>query len=110
MSKCKNHSGRSLAMAKALGEANLLAWSTEAAGQDVAMPDPGLTVLQQLRVASLRADLFGLMLRWQLEVDEEQGSGAHMALCDMAGLAPGVYTYTLSIGGHVTVGRFIKGS
>ena len=70
---CKNCAGRSTAMAKALGEANLLAWSSEAAGQDVAMPDPGLTVLQQLRVASLRADLFGLMLRWQLEVDEEQG-------------------------------------
>ena len=53
-------------------------------------------------------DVTGRLVR--REVDEEQGSGAHMALCDMAGLAPGVYTYTLSIGGHVTVGRFIKGS
>lgn len=73
MAMCRHHVGRSTAMAKALGEANLLAWSSEAADASLPMPDPGLTVLQQLRVASLRADLFGLMLRWQLEVDEEQG-------------------------------------
>lgn len=74
MAHCRHHVGRSTAMAKALGEANLLAWSTQAEGvAEAPMPDPGLVVLQQLRVASLRADLFGLMLRWQLEVDEEQG-------------------------------------
>ena len=43
-------------------------------------------------------------------LDGGPGPDGGQALCDMAGLAPGVYTYTLSIGGHVTVGRFIKGS
>jgi hypothetical protein len=73
MAMCRHHVGRSTAMAKALGEANLLAWSTQETPDGAPMPDPGLVVLQQLRVASLRADLFGLMLRWQLEVDDEQG-------------------------------------
>lgn len=76
MAKCRHHVGRSTAMAKALGEANLIAWSTEAAradGKQLPALDPGVVVLDQLRVAMLRADLYGELLRWQLEVDEEAG-------------------------------------
>jgi hypothetical protein len=74
MKHCKHHVGRSTAMAKALGEANLIAWSTQAQPSADRVPlDPGRVVLDQLRVAVLRADLYGEMLRWQLEVDEESG-------------------------------------
>ena len=50
--------------------------STEAAradGKQLPALDPGVVVLDQLRVAMLRADLYGELLRWQLEVDEEAG-------------------------------------
>ncbi|MBA2952138.1 hypothetical protein GON03_19165 [Nocardioides sp. MAH-18] len=70
---CKNHAGRSLAVAKALGEANLAAWSTAAKPADAVALDPGTVVLDQLRVAVMRADLYGEMLRWQLEVEDEVG-------------------------------------
>lgn len=70
---CKTHAGRSLALTKALGEANLQAWSTEHAGTDQAPLDPGRVVLEQLRVAVMRADLYGELLRWQVEVDDEAG-------------------------------------
>lgn len=74
MAKCRHHVGRSTAMAKALGEANLLAWSTQAPGAgEAAAVDPGRVVLDQLRVAVLRADLYGELLRWQVEVEEEGG-------------------------------------
>jgi hypothetical protein len=66
-------------MTKALGEANLLAWSTEAARAEGAasLPalDPGTVVLDQLRVAVLRADVYGELLRWQLELDDLDGVG-----------------------------------
>lgn len=70
---CRMHAGRSTAMAKAIGEANLAAWSTAEASSDAAPLDPGTVVLQQLRVAVMRADLYGEMLRWQLETEEEAG-------------------------------------
>lgn len=70
---CRMHAGRSAALEKALGEASLAAWSTAAASADAAPLDPGVVVLQQLRVAVMRADLYGEMLRWQVEVDEEAG-------------------------------------
>lgn len=73
MSTCKTHAGRSLALAKAMGEANLLAWSTAAARGDEAPLDPGRVVLEQLRVAVMRADLYGELLRWQVEVEDEAG-------------------------------------
>lgn len=73
LSKCKNHNGRSLAVAKALGEANLAAWSSSARAADAPALDPGTVVLDQLRVAVMRADLYGEMLRWQVEVEDEGG-------------------------------------
>ena len=77
--RCRMHAGRSAAMTKALGEANLLAWSTEAARAEGAasLPalDPGTVVLDQLRVAVLRADVYGELLRWQLELDDLDGAG-----------------------------------
>lgn len=71
--RCRMHAGRPAAMVKALGEANLLAWSTAAArdaGVAAAVMDPGTVVLEQLRVAVLRADVYGELLRHQLLVDE----------------------------------------
>ncbi|GAW54713.1 hypothetical protein [Nocardioides sp. PD653] len=73
MATCRMHAGRSSAMAKAIGEANLAAWSSSARSADVPSLDPGTVVLDQLRVAVMRADLYGEMLRWQLEVEEESG-------------------------------------
>lgn len=71
---CRMHAGRSTAIEKALGEASLLAWSTSAdRPADLAPLDPGTVVLEQLRVAVMRADLYGEMLRWQLEVEDEAG-------------------------------------
>lgn len=73
MRYCKNHTGRSLAMSKALGEANLAAWSTAEAAADAAPLDTGRVVMDQLRVAVIRADLYGELLRWQLQVEDEAG-------------------------------------
>lgn len=73
MKHCRHHVGRSTAVAKAIGEARLAAWSTEHVAPDAPPLDPGVVVLQQLRVAVMRADLYGEMLRWQVEVDEERG-------------------------------------
>lgn len=70
---CRMHAGRSAALEKALGQANLAAWSTEHAAQDAPPLDPGRVVLEQLRVAVMRADLYGELLRWQVEVEEEGG-------------------------------------
>jgi hypothetical protein len=60
-------------VAKALGEANLAAWSVRDVPDDVPLPDPGRVVLEQLRLASMRADLYGQMLRWQLDADDLGG-------------------------------------
>lgn len=65
---CKNCSGRPIAAAKAIGEANLLAWSTQLAG-DAPMLDPARVVMDQLRVAVLRADLLGELVRLQMVED-----------------------------------------
>lgn len=70
---CKNCCGRPLALAKSLGEANLLTWSTAAASPDLAPLDPGRVVLEQLRVAVMRSDLYGELLRWQIEAEDESG-------------------------------------
>lgn len=68
MSKCRIHCGRSAVVAKALGEANLAAWSTQAAaGMELTALDPGRVVLEQLRLSVMRADLYGQMLRWQMD-------------------------------------------
>lgn len=70
---CRLHSGRPAAVAKALGEAYLQAWSTEHGRGDEPPMDPGTVVLEQLRVAVMRADLYGELLRWQVEVEDEGG-------------------------------------
>lgn len=72
-SMCRMHAGRPAALVKAVGEAQLLAWSTAAARGDEAPLDPGRVVLEQLRVAVMRADLYGELLRWQVEVEDEAG-------------------------------------
>lgn len=72
-SSCRMHAGRPAAVEKALGEAALAAWSTEAADADAAPLDLGRVVMDQLRVAVMRADLYGEMVRWQLETEDEGG-------------------------------------
>lgn len=69
---CRLHSGRTLAAAKAIGAANMLVWSTQAAG-DAPGLDPGRVVMDQLRVAVLRADLFGELVRLQMIEDPSGG-------------------------------------
>lgn len=74
MSKCRFHLGKRLDLARTQGEANLLAWSTQAA-VDAAAPalDPGQVVMDQLRVAVMRADLYGELLRIQVADQEIDG-------------------------------------
>ncbi|GAB2762400.1 hypothetical protein GCM10027273_44910 [Nocardioides pakistanensis] len=69
LDRCRLHRGIARDIARAQGEANLLAWSS-AAGKDAAPLDPGATVMDQLRVAVMRADLYGELLRVQV-VDED---------------------------------------
>lgn len=94
---CRMHPGKSTALAKAQGEANLLAWSTQAAAEEKPM-DLGRVVMDQLRVAVLRADLYGELLRLQVvageRVDEETGElvdDADAGL-DSSGLVAPTYT------------------
>lgn len=68
------HAGRSAALEKAVGQAALAAWSTEHAAADAPPLDPGTVVLQQLRVAVMRADLLGELLRTQVEWESEPGA------------------------------------
>lgn len=72
MAMCRHHAGKSLDLAKTQGEANLLAWSA-AAAVDAKPLDPGSAVMDQLRVAVLRADIYGELLR--LQVAGEDGAG-----------------------------------
>lgn len=65
---CKNCSGRPLAAAKAIGAANLLAWST-ATAEGAPPVDPGRAVMDQLRLAVYRADLAGELVRLQMVED-----------------------------------------
>lgn len=81
---CRMHAGRSASLEKALGQASLAAWSTEHAAADAPPLDPGRVVLEQLRVAVMRADLLGELLRDQLEVDAVPGH-------DLAGLVGATY-------------------
>jgi len=67
------HGGRSSSILKAVGEANLLAWSTDAGDQALPALDPGRVVMDQLRLAVMRADLLGQLLREQLAGDDEHG-------------------------------------
>lgn len=70
---CRMHAGRSMDLARTQGEANLLAWSAEAAAdRDIAPLDPGQVVMDQLRVAVMRADVYGELLRIQV-ADKEIG-------------------------------------
>lgn len=94
---CRMHPGKSTALAKAQGEANLLAWSTQAAAEEKPM-DLGRVVMDQLRVAVLRADLYGELLRLQVvageQLDEETGElvdDADAGL-DSSGLVAPTYT------------------
>jgi hypothetical protein len=70
-SKCRFHLGKRLDLAKTQGEANLAAWSA-AAGRDQEPLDLGQAVMEQLRVAVIRADIYGELLRIQIS-DEEIG-------------------------------------
>jgi hypothetical protein len=74
MAMCRHHAGKSLDLAKTQGEANLLAWSTQAASEQGAKPlDPGVAVMDQLRVAVLRADIYGELVRLQVAGEDESG-------------------------------------
>lgn len=74
LSKCRVHAGKSLDLAKTQGEANLLAWSAQAAAEQGLKPlDPGAAVMDQLRVAVLRADIYGELLRLQVAGEDEGG-------------------------------------
>lgn len=81
MAHCKHHVGKTTALARAQGEANLLAWATTA-HVGAAPLDPGQVVMDQLRVAVLRADLYGEMLRLQLG---DEGIGGLVGLTYAAG-------------------------
>ena len=72
MRYCRHHVGKTTDLARAQGEANLLAWSTAAAVDEQPL-ELGKVVMDQLRVAVMRADLYGELLRLQVEVDVEDG-------------------------------------
>ncbi|MDN4173942.1 hypothetical protein QWY28_13355 [Nocardioides sp. SOB77] len=67
------HLGQSRDLARTQGEANLAAWSAEAAGTGAAALDPGQVVMDQLRVAALRADIYGELLRIQVAGEDVDG-------------------------------------
>lgn len=69
---CKNHVGKTRYLARAQGEANLLAWSTTS-HRDLAPLDLGQVVMDQLRLAVMRADLYGELLRLQLLEEGAEG-------------------------------------
>lgn len=72
LDRCRMHLGQSRDLARTQGEANLLAWSAEAAA-DAAPLNPGRVVMDQLRVAVLRADVYGELLRLQVADEEVDG-------------------------------------
>lgn len=72
MAMCRHHAGKALDLARTQGEANLLAWSA-AAGVDAKPLDPGAVVMDQLRVAALRADIYGELLRLQVAGEDDAG-------------------------------------
>lgn len=65
---CKNHVGKTRELAKAQGEVNLLAWSARAGGDEGPL-DLGRTVMDQLRVAVMRAELLGRLLQSEVAVE-----------------------------------------
>ncbi|WP_248582580.1 hypothetical protein [Nocardioides sp. InS609-2] len=74
MAMCRHHVGKALDVARTQGEANLLAWSSAAAsGRTLAAMDPGQVVMDQLRVAVLRADIYGELLRLQVADEDAWG-------------------------------------
>lgn len=66
------HSGEKREIAKAKGEANILAWNAQI-NSDLPPLDPGMVVLSQLRVAVMRADLLGERLRLLVEAEKDGG-------------------------------------
>lgn len=71
---CKTHIGEKTEIAKAKGEANILAWNAQKAAEAGFPPiDPGRVVLDQLRIAVMRADLYGEMLRIQIMRADSDG-------------------------------------
>jgi hypothetical protein len=70
--RCRMHAGKASELAKAQGQANLLAWST-AAVADVKPLDPGQTVMNALHVSVLRAQMLGELLRVQVEDEDFEG-------------------------------------
>lgn len=72
LDRCRMHLGQSRDLARTQGEANLAAWSAEAAGGSSAL-DPGQVVMDQLRVAVLRADIYGELLRIQIADEDVDG-------------------------------------
>ena len=74
LNRCRMHLGQSRDLARTQGEANLLAWAADAAAHgDVKPLDPGRVVMDQLRVAVLRADIYGELLRLQVSVEDVDG-------------------------------------
>lgn len=71
MAKCRFHVGKQLDLAKTQGEANLAAWQASANREESPL-DLGQAVMDQLRVAVIRADIYGELLRIQIS-DEELG-------------------------------------
>lgn len=72
MHACRNHVGKELDLAKTQGEANMAAW--QAAGNSDKPPlDLGAAVMDQLRVAVIRADIYGELLRIQISAEEIAG-------------------------------------
>jgi len=65
---CRHCAGTTTAVAKAKGEANLLAWSLLSAGHESAGAlDPADVVLRSLRVAAMRAEFYASRLRELVE-------------------------------------------
>lgn len=70
--RCRMHAGKASELAKAQGQANLLAWST-AAVADAKPLDPGQAVMNALHVSVLRAQMLGELLRVQVEDQDYEG-------------------------------------
>lgn len=78
---CRLHVGMTTELAKRQGEVNLAAWRAQ--GQESTGPvDLGATVLEQLRLAVMRADLYGELLRLQYD---DEGYGGLVGATHAAG-------------------------
>lgn len=71
---CRHCAGQSTAVAKARGEANLLAWSLLSdEHESVGALDPADVVLRSLRVAVMRADFYAARLQELAEAETAEG-------------------------------------